>query len=59
LESSLADFSQKFTNRFTHQYIMQPTISIPKHWDYPRFTFGQRTQQGVILGMDIIPSIAN
>ncbi|AUB43364.1 hypothetical protein COO91_09539 (plasmid) [Nostoc flagelliforme CCNUN1] len=24
---------------------MQPTISIPKHWDYPRFALDQRTQQ--------------
>jgi hypothetical protein len=31
---------------------MQPTISIPKHWEYPRFTLGQRTQQGIILGFD-------
>ncbi|AUB44470.1 hypothetical protein COO91_10695 (plasmid) [Nostoc flagelliforme CCNUN1] len=22
---------------------MQPTISIPKHWDYPRFALDQRT----------------
>jgi len=55
LESSLANFSQKSTNRFTHQFIMQPTISIPKHWDYPRFVFGQRTQQGVILGLEYYP----
>ncbi|BAY73358.1 hypothetical protein NIES23_61860 (plasmid) [Trichormus variabilis NIES-23] len=34
---------------------MQPTISIPKHWDYPRFVFGQRTQQGVILGLEYYP----
>ncbi|MBE9038764.1 hypothetical protein [aff. Roholtiella sp. LEGE 12411] len=30
---------------------MQPTISIPHGWDYPRFTFGQRTKQGIIVGM--------
>ncbi|MBW4689267.1 MAG: hypothetical protein KME40_30290 [Komarekiella atlantica HA4396-MV6] len=35
---------------------MQPTISIPKHWDYPRFTFGQRTQQGLILGLYYYPT---
>ncbi|MBD2253330.1 hypothetical protein [Nostoc parmelioides] len=35
---------------------MQPTISIPKHWDYPRFVFGQRTQQGVILGLEYYPA---
>ncbi|MBD2492315.1 hypothetical protein [Aulosira sp. FACHB-615] len=31
---------------------MQPTINIPQNWDYPRFTFGDRTQQGIILGME-------
>lgn len=30
---------------------MSPTISIPKGWQYPRFTFGQRTERGVIIGM--------
>jgi hypothetical protein len=30
---------------------MQPTISIPHGWDYPRFTFGQLTKQGIIIGM--------
>ena len=30
---------------------MQPTISIPQHWGYPRFALEQRTQQGFILGM--------
>ncbi|WP_341531671.1 hypothetical protein WKK05_38815 (plasmid) [Nostoc sp. UHCC 0302] len=25
---------------------MQPTISIPRHWGYPRFALEQRTQQG-------------
>ncbi|MBD2452215.1 hypothetical protein H6G76_34980 [Nostoc sp. FACHB-152] len=35
---------------------MQPTISIPKHWDYPSFTFGQRTQQGIILGLEYHPA---
>jgi hypothetical protein len=29
---------------------MQPTISIPKHWEYPRFALEQRTQDGIILG---------
>jgi hypothetical protein len=24
---------------------MQPTISIPQHWEYPRFALEQRTQQ--------------
>jgi hypothetical protein len=23
---------------------MQPTISIPKHWDYPHFALDQRTR---------------
>ncbi|MBD2536521.1 hypothetical protein H6G97_47520 [Nostoc flagelliforme FACHB-838] len=35
---------------------MQPTISIPKHWDYPRFAFDQRTQQGMILGLYYYPT---
>ncbi|MBD2472001.1 hypothetical protein [Nostoc sp. FACHB-145] len=35
---------------------MQPTITIPKHWDYPRFTFDQRTQQGIILGLEYYPA---
>ncbi|MEA5569258.1 hypothetical protein [Anabaena sp. UHCC 0399] len=30
---------------------MQATISIPKGWEYPRFTIGQRTQQGLIIGI--------
>jgi hypothetical protein len=30
---------------------MQPTISISSGWDYPRFTFGQLTKQGIIIGM--------
>jgi hypothetical protein len=34
---------------------MQPTISVPSNWDYPRFSFGQRTQQGIILGMEYYP----
>ncbi|WP_341532044.1 hypothetical protein WKK05_40865 (plasmid) [Nostoc sp. UHCC 0302] len=25
---------------------MQPTISIPRHWGYPRFALEQRTKQG-------------
>jgi hypothetical protein len=35
---------------------MQPTISIPKHWDYPRFALNQRTQQGIILGLHYYPN---
>ncbi|MBD2302776.1 hypothetical protein [Nostoc sp. FACHB-190] len=35
---------------------MQPTISIPKDWKYPRFTFGQRTQQGLIIGLEYKPA---
>jgi uncharacterized membrane protein len=31
---------------------MKPTISIPKNWDCPRFTFGQRTKQGTIVGIE-------
>ncbi|NDJ25920.1 hypothetical protein GS682_30910 [Nostoc sp. B(2019)] len=30
---------------------MQPTISIPHGWDYPRFTFGQLTTKGVVIGL--------
>ncbi|MCC5651918.1 hypothetical protein LC609_19280 [Nostoc sp. XA013] len=35
---------------------MQPTISIPGHWGYPRFAFDQRTEQGTILGLYYYPS---
>jgi hypothetical protein len=35
---------------------MQPTISIPRHWDYPRFALEQRTQQGMILGLYCYPT---
>ncbi|BBD70165.1 hypothetical protein NIES4072_65310 [Nostoc commune NIES-4072] len=35
---------------------MQPTISIPQHWGYPRFAFDQRTEQGTILGLYYYPS---
>lgn len=35
---------------------MQPTISIPQHWAYPRFALDQRTQQGLILGLYYYPS---
>lgn len=35
---------------------MQPTISIPKDWDYPRFIFGQRTQQGIVIGLEYKPA---
>ncbi|MCC5619726.1 hypothetical protein LC605_32860 [Nostoc sp. CHAB 5836] len=35
---------------------MQPTISIPKHWEYPRFALEQRTQQGIILGLHYYPN---
>ncbi|AVH64061.1 hypothetical protein CDG77_33880 [Nostoc sp. 'Peltigera membranacea cyanobiont' 213] len=35
---------------------MQPTISIPQHWDYPRFALEQRTEQGIILGLYYYPS---
>ncbi|MBD2480356.1 hypothetical protein [Anabaena sp. FACHB-83] len=30
---------------------MEPTISIPPVWQYPRFGFGQRTERGQIIGM--------
>ncbi len=35
---------------------MQPTISIPRHWGYPRFALEQRTQQGIILGLEYYPN---
>ncbi|QKQ75130.1 hypothetical protein [Nostoc sp. TCL240-02] len=35
---------------------MQPTISIPQHWPYPRFNLEQHTQQGIILGLYYYPS---
>ncbi|WP_267256034.1 hypothetical protein [Nostoc sphaeroides] len=34
---------------------MQPTITIPKHWEYPRFALEQRTNQGIILGLQYYP----
>jgi hypothetical protein len=34
---------------------MQPTISIPQHWAYPRFALEQRTNQGIILGLQYYP----
>jgi endonuclease/exonuclease/phosphatase (EEP) superfamily protein YafD len=35
---------------------MQSTITIPNNWDYPRFSFGQRTQQGLIIGIEYHPA---
>jgi hypothetical protein len=35
---------------------MQPIISIPQHWAYPRFALEQRTQQGIILGLQYYPN---
>ncbi|MEH2002591.1 MAG: hypothetical protein V7L00_28300 [Nostoc sp.] len=35
---------------------MQPTISIPQHWGYPRFALEQRTQDGIILGFYYYPN---
>ncbi|MBG1261040.1 hypothetical protein [Nostoc commune] len=35
---------------------MQPTISIPQHWGYPRFALDQRTQDGIILGFYYYPN---
>lgn len=35
---------------------MKATISIPQHWDYPRFALEQRTEQGIILGLYYYPS---
>ena len=35
---------------------MQPTISIPRHWAYPRFALEQRTKDGIILGLHYYPN---
>ncbi|MBN3906719.1 MAG: hypothetical protein HWQ35_09195 [Nostoc sp. NMS1] len=35
---------------------MQATITIPHGWKYPRFTLGQRTEQGIIIGIKYYPS---
>ncbi|BBD70662.1 hypothetical protein NIES4072_70290 [Nostoc commune NIES-4072] len=35
---------------------MQPTISIPQHWEYPRFAMEQRTKHGIILGLYYYPN---
>jgi hypothetical protein len=35
---------------------MQPTITIPKGWEYPRFTLGERTKQGIIVGIEYYPA---
>lgn len=35
---------------------MQVTITIPRGWGYPKFTFGQRTKQGIVVGIEFIPS---
>ncbi|MCG6135698.1 MAG: hypothetical protein MET45_13705 [Nostoc sp. LLA-1] len=35
---------------------MQPTITIPQNWEYPRFTLGQRTKQGLIIGIEYNPA---
>ncbi|QLE59745.1 hypothetical protein FD725_30005 (plasmid) [Nostoc sp. TCL26-01] len=35
---------------------MQPTISISQGWDYPRFALGQRTKQGIIIGLQYYPA---
>ena len=35
---------------------MQPTISIPQHWGYPRFALDQRTKYGIILGFYYYPN---
>ena len=34
---------------------MQATITIPQGWNYPRLTFGTRTQQGQIVGLKYYP----
>ncbi|ABA24838.1 hypothetical protein Ava_B0126 (plasmid) [Trichormus variabilis ATCC 29413] len=35
---------------------MESTISIPQGWQCPWFTFGQRTQQGPIIGLKYYPA---
>jgi hypothetical protein len=34
---------------------MEPTISIPKGWKYPHFSLGQRTDEGLIIGIKYYP----
>lgn len=34
---------------------MQPTITIPHGWKYPRFTLRQRAEQGLIIGIKYYP----
>ncbi|WGV26217.1 hypothetical protein [Halotia branconii] len=33
---------------------MQPTITIPRNWAYPRFPLGQQTKQGLIVGIEYL-----
>lgn len=35
---------------------MQVTITIPRGWGYPKYTFGQRTKQGIVVGIEFIPA---
>jgi hypothetical protein len=30
-------------------------VTIPNHWTLPKFSFGQRTKQGVIVGIQYYP----
>lgn len=34
---------------------MKPSVSVPNGWEYPRFTFGQRTERGMLIGMSYYP----
>lgn len=34
---------------------MQFTITIPRGWGHPKYTLGQRTEQGMIIGFEFIP----
>ena len=34
---------------------MQPTITLPRGYGIPKFNVGQRTQQGKIIGIEVLP----
>ncbi|MCC5633050.1 hypothetical protein LC613_36620 [Nostoc sphaeroides CHAB 2801] len=34
---------------------MQPTITLPRGYGIPKFYVGQRTQQGKIIGIEVLP----
>ncbi|WP_392529943.1 hypothetical protein [Nostoc sp. C117] len=34
---------------------MQPTITLPRGYGIPKFNVGQRTQQGKVIGIEVLP----